>query len=127
MTKTLKDLELEMLEILRRADFNAGAAMKRVERVEQALADLRTEVRQNAVRTPEIKVEVAAPKYGWLPMLLDKIFAIRNEAGYVTYDDINAVLPPVGISAEEIETIIAILSAVGMRVVKCGWTPKRLN
>lgn len=127
MTKTLKDLELEMLEILRRADFNAGAAMKRVERVEQALADLRIEVRQNAVRPPEIKAARAASKYVWLPMLLDKIFAIRDDAGYVTYDDVNAVLPPVGISAEEIETIIAILSAVGMRIVNCGGTPKRLN
>ena len=40
------------------------------------------------------------------------------ERGFVTYDEINAVLPPDQVSSEQIEDTLALLSEQGINVVE---------
>ncbi|MDE0532836.1 MAG: RNA polymerase sigma factor RpoD [Albidovulum sp.] len=54
----------------------------------------------------------------------DRRAAVKNmirtgrERGYITYDQINAVLPPEQTSSEQIETVMAHLSQLGVNVVE---------
>jgi len=47
-----------------------------------------------------------------------KMIARGRERGYVTYDEINAVLPPDQVSSEQIEDTLALLSEQGVNVVE---------
>ncbi len=47
-----------------------------------------------------------------------KMVARGRERGYVTYDEINAVLPPDQVSSEQIEDTLAMLSEQGVTVVE---------
>ena len=47
-----------------------------------------------------------------------KMVARGRERGYVTYDEINAVLPPDQVSSEQIEDTLAMLSEQGVNVVE---------
>ncbi len=47
-----------------------------------------------------------------------KMLARGRERGYVTYDEINAVLPPDQVSSEQIEDTLALLSEQGVNVVE---------
>ena len=47
-----------------------------------------------------------------------KMIARGRERGFVTYDEINAVLPPDQVSSEQIEDTLAILSEAGISVVE---------
>jgi len=47
-----------------------------------------------------------------------KMLARGRERGYVTYDEINAVLPPDQVSSEQIEDTLALLSEQGINVVE---------
>ncbi|MSO91924.1 MAG: RNA polymerase sigma factor RpoD [Rhodospirillales bacterium] len=46
-----------------------------------------------------------------------KMIARGKERGYVTYDDLNAALPPDQVSSEQIEDTMAMLSEMGINVV----------
>ncbi|MFO0157955.1 MAG: RNA polymerase sigma factor region1.1 domain-containing protein, partial [bacterium] len=50
--------------------------------------------------------------------LVKKMIARGRERGYVTYDEINAVLPPDQVSSEQIEDTLALLSEQGINVVE---------
>ena len=47
-----------------------------------------------------------------------KLIARANERGYVTYDEVNAALPPGQVSSEQIEDTMAMLSERGINVVE---------
>ncbi len=47
-----------------------------------------------------------------------KMVARGKERGYITYDDLNAALPPDQVSSEQIEDTMAMLSEIGINVVE---------
>src|ERR1700741_2461134 len=47
-----------------------------------------------------------------------KMLAKSKERGYVTYDELNAVLPPEQMSSEQIEDTMALLSEMGINVIE---------
>ncbi|MDY0884002.1 RNA polymerase sigma factor RpoD [Dongia soli] len=47
-----------------------------------------------------------------------KMLAKAKERGYVTYDELNAVLPPEQMSSEQIEDTLALLNEMGINVVE---------
>src|SRR5690606_10768758 len=65
--------------------------------------------KEEAVDTPLIDASVAAIK---------RMLAKAKERGYVTYDEINAVLPPEHVSSEQIEDTMAMLSEMGITIVE---------
>ena len=53
-----------------------------------------------------------------------KMFARGRERGYVTYDELNAVLPQDQVSSEQIEDTMAMLSEMGINVVEAEEEPE---
>lgn len=47
-----------------------------------------------------------------------RMIADARERGYITYDQLNAVLPPEQASSEQIEDVMAMLSEMGINVVE---------
>ncbi|MFT9374922.1 RNA polymerase sigma factor region1.1 domain-containing protein, partial [Komagataeibacter saccharivorans] len=47
-----------------------------------------------------------------------KLIARGKERGYITFDELNAVLPQDQMSSEQIEDVMAALSEMGMQVVE---------
>jgi RNA polymerase primary sigma factor len=68
-----------------------------------------TEQREEAAEGPLIDTFAAAIK---------KMVAKGKERGYVTYDEINAALPPDQVSSEQIEDTMTMLSELGVNVVE---------
>ncbi|MBL8628012.1 MAG: RNA polymerase sigma factor RpoD [Rhodospirillaceae bacterium] len=67
-------------------------------------------------------VEAAAP--GDKPLLdstnqnVKKLIQKAKERGYITYDELNAALPPEEMSSEQIEDVMSMLSEMGINVVE---------
>jgi hypothetical protein len=49
---------------------------------------------------------------------IDKMVERARGRGWVTYDELNAALPPARMSPEEIEEVLALLSAMGIDIVE---------
>ena len=47
-----------------------------------------------------------------------RMIADARERGYITYDQLNAVLPPEQVSSEQIEDVMSMLSEMGINVVE---------
>ncbi|MEZ5725646.1 RNA polymerase sigma factor RpoD [uncultured Paracoccus sp.] len=47
-----------------------------------------------------------------------KMIAEARERGYITYDQLNAVLPPEQVSSDQIEDVMSMLSEMGIQVVE---------
>jgi hypothetical protein len=47
-----------------------------------------------------------------------KMIADARERGYITYDQLNAVLPPNQASSEQIEDVMSMLSEMGINVIE---------
>src|SRR6195952_576134 len=47
-----------------------------------------------------------------------RLIARGRERGYITFDELNAVLPPDQMSSEQIEDVMAMLSEMGIQVVE---------
>src|SRR5579884_1416898 len=47
-----------------------------------------------------------------------RLIARGKERGYITFDELNAVLPPDQNSSEQIEDVMAMLSEMGIQVVE---------
>ncbi|MCQ8277044.1 RNA polymerase sigma factor RpoD [Acetobacteraceae bacterium KSS8] len=47
-----------------------------------------------------------------------RLIARGRERGYITFDELNAVLPPDQMSSEQIEDVMAVLSEMGIQVVE---------
>jgi RNA polymerase primary sigma factor len=58
------------------------------------------------------------PLMDGLAAAVKKMITRGRERGYVTYDEINAVLPPDQVSSEQIEDTLAMLSEQGINVVE---------
>ena len=59
-----------------------------------------------------------APLLDTLGAELKKLVQKGKERGYVTYDELNAALPPDQVSSEQIEDTMAMLSEAGVNVVE---------
>jgi RNA polymerase primary sigma factor len=51
------------------------------------------------------------------PALLKRLLARGKERGYITYDELNRVLPPQEISADKIEDAIALIADMGINII----------
>ena len=58
-----------------------------------------------------------APVIDSLEVAVKKMVALGKERGHVTYDELNALLPPDQVSSEQIEDTMAMLSEMGINVV----------
>lgn len=47
-----------------------------------------------------------------------KMIAEARERGYITYDQLNTVLPPDQVSSEQIEDVMSMLSEMGINVIE---------
>src|SRR6476646_1081132 len=68
-----------------------------------------TETREEAAEGPLIDATAATIK---------KMVARGKERGYVTYDELNAALPPDQVSSEQIEDTMTMLSELGVNVIE---------
>src|SRR5690348_3723957 len=69
--------------------------------------------------TPEAREEAAdAPLLDTVSAAIKKMVAKGKERGYVTYDEINAALPPEQVSSEQIEDTMTMLSELGVNIVE---------
>ena len=47
-----------------------------------------------------------------------KMIAEARERGYITYDQLNQVLPPDQVSSEQIEDVMSMLSEMGINIIE---------
>ena len=47
-----------------------------------------------------------------------KMIADARERGYITYDQLNAVLPPEQVSSDQIEDVMSMLSEMGINIIE---------
>ena len=47
-----------------------------------------------------------------------KMIAEARERGYITYDQLNNVLPPDQVSSEQIEDVMSMLSEMGIKIIE---------
>ncbi len=72
----------------------------------------------NTAEVPEARDDAAeAPILDTLAAAIKKMVARGKERGYVTYDELNAALPPEQVSSEQIEDTMTIFSELGVNVV----------
>ena len=67
---------------------------------------------------PETTEESGASPVSDINGIIKKMIAAGKERGYVTYDDLNAALPPDRLSSEQIEDTMSMLSEMGVNVVE---------
>src|SRR5579859_4648105 len=73
----------------------------------------------SASETSEAREEAAdAPLLDTVSAAIKKMVAKGKERGYVTYDELNAALPPEQVSSEQIEDTMTMLSELGVNVVE---------
>src|SRR5579863_1108341 len=73
----------------------------------------------SASETSEAREEAAdAPLLDTVSAAIKKMVAKGKERGYVTYDEINAALPPEQVSSEQIEDTMTMLSELGVNIVE---------
>ncbi len=74
---------------------------------------------QNTAEVSETSDEaMEGPLLDTLGVSVKKMVARGRERGYVTYDELNSVLPPDEVSSEQIEDTMAMLSEMGINVVE---------
>jgi RNA polymerase primary sigma factor len=73
----------------------------------------------NTAEVTETRDEAAeAPLLDSLAAAIKKMLARGRERGYVTYDELNAALPPDQVSSEQIEDTMTTLSELGVNVIE---------
>ncbi len=73
----------------------------------------------SAAEVTENREEAAeAPLLDAVAATIKKMVARGKERGYVTYDELNAALPPEQVSSEQIEDTMTMLSELGVNVVE---------
>ncbi|HLB79533.1 MAG TPA: RNA polymerase sigma factor RpoD, partial [Dongiaceae bacterium] len=73
----------------------------------------------NKVEVSETRDEHAeGPLMDGVSVAVKKMLARSKERGYVTYDELNAALPPDQMSSEQIEDTLAMLNEMGVNVVE---------
>jgi RNA polymerase primary sigma factor len=73
----------------------------------------------NTAEVTETREEAAeAPLLDSVATAIKKMMARAKERGYLTYDDLNAALPPDQVSSEQIEDTMTMLSELGFNVIE---------
>ncbi|MDA1325940.1 MAG: RNA polymerase sigma factor RpoD, partial [Proteobacteria bacterium] len=73
----------------------------------------------NGTRSGQTQEESSnAPLIDSAEASVEKLLVRGKESGYVTYDELNAALPPEKVSSEQIEVTMAALSEMGINVVE---------
>ncbi|MDE2229983.1 MAG: RNA polymerase sigma factor RpoD [Alphaproteobacteria bacterium] len=73
----------------------------------------------STTETSEAREEAAdAPLLDSVSAAIKKMVAKGKDRGYVTYDEINAALPPEQVSSEQIEDTMTMLSELGVNIVE---------
>jgi RNA polymerase primary sigma factor len=73
----------------------------------------------NTAEATENREEAAeAPLLDTIAAAIKKMMARGKERGYVTYDELNAALPPDQVSSEQIEDTMTMLSELGINVIE---------
>jgi len=77
-----------------------------------------TKANENAEATEAREETSDGPLMDSMSAAVKKMIAKAKERGYVTYDELNAVLPPDQMSSEQIEDIMSLLSEMGITVIE---------
>jgi len=70
-----------------------------------------TEDRKPEDQEPEITLDMSQAQ-------VKKMIAEAREKGYITYDQLNQVLPPDQVSSEQIEDVMSMLSEMGINIIE---------
>jgi len=71
----------------------------------------------NTAKT-EVSTDSAAPMLDMSQTAVRKMITQARARGYITYDELNTVLPPDQVSSEQIEDVMAMLSGMGINVIE---------
>ena len=71
----------------------------------------------NKAEAGEARDEALEPLMDGMTAAVKKMIARGKERGYVTYDELNAVLPQEQVSSEQIEDTMALLNEMGINVI----------
>ncbi len=69
-------------------------------------------------QTEEQSVENSGPMLDMSQAAVKKMIAAAKAKGYITYDELNAVLPQDQVSSEQIEDVMSMLSEMGINVIE---------
>ncbi len=73
----------------------------------------------SAAETAETREEAAeTPLLDMIALAVKKMVARGKERGYLTYDELNAALPPDQVSSEQIEDTMTMLSELGINLIE---------
>ena len=68
-------------------------------------------------KKPEESPDGAGPMLDMSQAAVKKMIATAKSRGYITYDELNEVLPPDQVTSEQIEDVMAMLSEMGINVI----------
>ena len=91
------------------------------------MATKTTAAAETAAETPREEPASDTPLIDLAGQAVKKMLARGKERGYVTYDELNAVLPQDQVSSEQIEDTMAMLSEMGINVVEADEEPEAAN
>ncbi|MGR3781397.1 MAG: RNA polymerase sigma factor region1.1 domain-containing protein, partial [Albimonas sp.] len=66
----------------------------------------------------EEQAEGAGPMLDMSQAAVKKMIAAAKAKGFITYEELNRVLPPEQVSSEQIEDVMSLLSEMGVNVVE---------
>ena len=68
-------------------------------------------------KKPDDPTDGAGPMLDMSQAAVKKMIATAKARGYITYDELNEVLPPEQVTSEQIEDVMAMLSEMGINVI----------
>ena len=68
-------------------------------------------------KKPDDSAEGSGPMLDMSQAAVKKMIATARSRGYITYDELNEVLPPDQVTSEQIEDVMAMLSEMGINVI----------
>jgi RNA polymerase primary sigma factor len=68
-------------------------------------------------KKPDESAEGSGPMLDMSQAAVKKMIATARSRGYITYDELNDVLPPDQVTSEQIEDVMAMLSEMGINVI----------
>jgi len=80
-----------------------------------------------AVATKKREESGDGPLMADVTAAVKKMLARGRRRGWVTYDEVNAALPPDQVSSDQIESVMAQLSEMGINVVETAERPARYD
>ena len=66
----------------------------------------------------EDQSDTSSPLHDMTQAAVKQMISEARERGYITYDVLNQVLPPEGVTSEQIENVMAVLSEMGINVIE---------